>query len=68
MSAKQRVLRAIEELPEDAEFSEIREKVAFLAAVEEGEQAYRQGRLVSHQDVKQDLHRWLSKSSGPNLR
>ena len=61
MSTKQLVIDALAKLPEDADFADLSEQVAFLAAVEEGERAYREGRVISNEEMKPRLDSWLVK-------
>jgi predicted transcriptional regulator len=61
MTAKQMVLEAVHRLPEEASFHDISEEVAFLAAVREGQEDLKQGRVISNEEMKQRLDSWLSK-------
>lgn len=60
MSAKEAVLQAIHRLPDDADYHAIAEEVAFLAALEQGEQDIRADRVVSNEDVRKKLEAWTS--------
>ena len=60
MSTKQLVINAIAQLPEDADFVDISEQVAFLAAIEEGERAYREGRVISNEEMKRQIESWVA--------
>jgi hypothetical protein len=46
MSAKEFVLQAIHRLPDDADYRAIAEEVAFLAALEQGDQDIQAGRTA----------------------
>ena len=61
MTAKQQVIEAIHRLPEEASFSDIAEEIAFLAAVREGEQDLKQHRVLSNEEMRQRLEKWLTK-------
>lgn len=61
MSAKQQVLAALQRLPEDATYEQILETVEFMAAVQKGLDDVEAGRVVSHDEVKKQLHAWLHK-------
>jgi predicted transcriptional regulator len=49
---KQRALEAIQTLPESATIDEAIERLCFLAKIEEGLRQSRDGRIVSHDEVK----------------
>jgi hypothetical protein len=61
MSIKEQVLRAIQRLPDDADFRDVSEEVAFLAAVREAEQDIQAGRLVSNEQMKARIVQWSGK-------
>ena len=60
MSAKEAVLQAIHRLPDDVDYRAIAEEIAFLAALEQGDQDIRSGRVVSNEDVRKKLESWTS--------
>ena len=60
MSAKEAVLQAIHRLPDDVDYRAIAEEIAFLAALEQGDQDIRSGRVVSNEDVRKRLESWTS--------
>jgi predicted transcriptional regulator len=51
LSVKERVLHAIQRLPEDADFRDVNEEIALLAAVAEAEEDIHEGRLLAHETV-----------------
>ena len=51
-SAKQRVLAAVEGLPEDATIEDAMERLYFLAKVERGLADAEAGRTVPHEEVR----------------
>jgi len=53
--AKERILKAVEELPDDATLDEAIEKLCFLAKVERGLQQANAGKTISHDEVKERL-------------
>ena len=55
------VLEAVHRLPEEASFHDIAEEVAFLAALREGEEDIKQGRIISNEEMKRRLDSWLTK-------
>lgn len=61
MSDKQKVLDALQRMPEAATLEEISEQIAILAAIRRGEEAADAGRLTSHEEVKQRSAAWTMK-------
>lgn len=60
MSNKELVLEAVRSMPEEATIDQISEEIAILAAIRRGEEAADAGDLVSHEEVKQRLAKWLT--------
>ncbi len=58
-TAKQNALRAIEQLPEESTYEDIMERLLFVQKVEAGLEDVRQGKVVSHEEVKDRLAAWL---------
>jgi len=54
-TVKQQILRAMERLPDDATLEDAIERLCFLAKVEAGLHQSEQGKLLSHDEVKQRL-------------
>ena len=50
MSANESVLQAIHRLPDDADYRAIAEEIAFLAALEQGDQEIQVGRIACRID------------------
>ena len=50
-TAKQRALRALEQLPEDATLEDAMERLYLLEKIERGRADVREGRTVAHEDV-----------------
>ena len=61
MSNKQVVNKVVHRLPEEANSRDNAEKLAFLAALREGQNDLNQGRLVSNEEMKQRLDSWFAK-------
>lgn len=59
MTTKQKVLKAVQGLPENASYEDAMERLLFLAKVERGLKLADAGRTVSHEKVKQKMKRWL---------
>jgi predicted transcriptional regulator len=60
MSTKKLVLETVRDLPDDATWSEIEERIRFLAAIETSRQEVRAGKLVPHADVSDLLCSWTT--------
>jgi len=61
MSTKELALKTIRELPENAEWEVIRERIAFVSGVEEGLAELNEGRGLSLDAVKQEIKEWIAK-------
>jgi predicted transcriptional regulator len=59
MTVKQKVMRAVQNLPENASFEDAMERLLFLAKVEKGLQQADSGQTIAHEKVKQKMDRWL---------
>ena len=54
-ATKDRILKAVEDLPDDATLDEAIEKLCFLAKVERGVKQANEGNTVPHDEVKDRL-------------
>jgi len=61
MSTKELALETIRKLPDTVSWEEIEERIQFLAAVERGRQELRKGKVIPHQEVKENLKEWITK-------
>ena len=59
-TVKEKVLHVVHRLPEDADFRDVNEEIALLAAVAEAEDDIREGRLVDNEGMKSRLDEWLN--------
>ena len=59
MTAKEKIIQAVETLPADTTFEEAMERLLFLAKVERGIQQADAGATISHADVKDRMSKWL---------
>ena len=57
-TARDRVLRIIEEMPSDASLDDVMERVYILQKVERGRQQIAAGQGVPHTDAHQQMKRW----------
>ena len=58
MSVKEQVLQAINRLPDDIDYRDTADEIAFLAAVREAEQDIEQGRVVTNEQMKARVDEW----------
>jgi predicted transcriptional regulator len=58
-TAKQRAIKAIQILPDDSSYEDIMERLYFMQKVETGLKDVEEGRVVSHEEVKKRLSKWL---------
>ena len=59
MSTKEKVVRAVQDLPEDASVEDAMERLLFLAKIEKGLQQADSGQAISHSQVKEKMSKWL---------
>jgi predicted transcriptional regulator len=59
MTAKQKVMQAMEVLPDDASIEDAMERLLFLAKIERGIQQADAGQTISHDQVKERMAKWL---------
>ena len=60
MSIKDQVLQAIHRLPDDIDYRDIADEVAFLAAVRQAERDIEEGRLVTNEQMKARINEWTA--------
>jgi len=59
MTTKERVVQAVQSLPEDASIEDAMERLLFLAKIERGLQQANAGQTISHDQVKERMAKWL---------
>ena len=59
MTTKERVVQAIQELPDDASIEDAMERLLFLAKIERGLQQADAGQTIPHADVRARMAKWL---------
>ena len=59
MTTKQKVIRAVQSLPDDASFEDAMERLFFLAKIEKGLRQADAGQTIHHEKVKQKMKKWL---------
>jgi hypothetical protein len=60
MSNKEIAMRTIQDLPEDATWEDIQERINFVAGVRKGLRELSEGKGIAHQKVKEEFGEWLS--------
>jgi hypothetical protein len=58
MSAKEQVLQGITRLPDDIDFRDAADEIAFLAAMREAERDIDEGRVVTNEEMKARIVEW----------
>ena len=61
MSVKDQVIQAIQRLPDDIDFRDVAEEVAFLSAINEAEEDIAAGRLISNEQMRARVAKWTAK-------
>ena len=59
MTTKEKMLKTVKELPDDASFEDAMERLFLLAKIEGGIEQADQGKTISHQVVKDRMAKWL---------
>ena len=60
MTTKQIAIHSIEELPEDASWEDIQERINFVAGVRKSLSELDDGRGIPHEKVKEEFAQWLT--------
>jgi len=58
VSVKEQVLHAINRLPDDIDYRDAADEIAFLAAVREAERDIDQGHVVTNEQMKARIDEW----------
>ncbi len=61
MSVKEQVLQAISRLPDDIDYRDVTDEIAFLAAIREAEHDIQDGRLITDEEMKARIGQWTGK-------
>ena len=59
MTTKQKVVKAVQALPEDASFEDALDRVLLLAKIERGIRQLDAGQSISNDKMKAKMRRWL---------
>ena len=60
MSVKEQVLQAINRMPDDIDYRDVTDEIAFLAAVREAECDIQEGRVINNEQMKARISEWTS--------
>lgn len=60
MTTKEIAIRSIKELPEDATWEDIQERINFIAGVRKGLSELDEGKGIDHERVREEFKDWLS--------
>jgi hypothetical protein len=61
MTTKQIAIHTIEDLPEEASWDDIQERINFVAGVRKALQELDEGKGIPHGRVKEEFAQWFSK-------
>ena len=59
MTTKERMIQAVQALPDDASIEDAMERLYLLAKIERGIQQADAGELIPHERVKERMAKWL---------
>ena len=60
MTTKEKVVHAVEELPDDATIEDAMERLLFLAKIERGIRQADTGQTIPHSAVRERMAKWLN--------
>jgi predicted transcriptional regulator len=60
MTTKEIAIRSIQELPENATWEDIQERINFIAGVRKGLRELDEGKGIDHERVREEFKEWLS--------
>jgi predicted transcriptional regulator len=60
MTTKEMAIKTVQELPEDATWEDIQERINFVAGVLKGLRELEEGEGIPHEKVKEECKKWLS--------
>jgi hypothetical protein len=59
MNTKELAIRSIQELPEDATWEDIQERINFVAGVRKALRELNEGKGIPHERIKEEFSEWL---------
>lgn len=60
MTTKEIAIRSIQELPEDATWDDIQERINFIAGVRKGLRELDEDKGIPHDRIREEFREWLS--------
>lgn len=60
MTTKETALKAIQQLPEDASWEDVQERIGFVAAVRKGLSELDAGKGIPHEKIEEEFAEWLT--------
>ena len=60
MTIKEAAVRSIQELPEDATWEDIQERINFVAGVRKGLRELDEGKGIPHEKLREEFMEWIS--------
>lgn len=60
MSTKELAIRSLQELPEDATWEDVQERINFIAGVRRGLRELDEGKGIPHDRVRAEFAEWLT--------
>jgi predicted transcriptional regulator len=60
VSTKEIAIRSLQELPEDATWEDVQERINFIAGVRKGLHELDEGRGIPHDRVREEFAEWLT--------
>ena len=60
MTIKEAAVKSIQELPEDATWEDIQERINFVAGVRKGLRELDEGKGILHEQVREEFREWIS--------
>ena len=60
MTSKEIAIKTIEQLPEDASWEDIQERINFIAAIRKGIRELDEGKGIPHEKVMEEFAEWLT--------
>lgn len=60
MSTKELAIRSLQELPEDATWEDVQERLNFIAGVRRGLRELDEGKGIPHERVREEFAEWLT--------
>ena len=59
MTTKERVMQAVQSLPDDASIEDVMERLLLLAKIDKGLEQADAGQTIPHSQVKERMAKWL---------